>query len=128
MFTHESRENYLERILMLKQKQEVVRSVDLAREMGFSKASISRAVKQLRENRYIVVEKDGNINFTKRGEEYARKIYERHEFFTEFLLFLGVDENTAREDACKLEHALSVDSFRAIKEYIQDAKKCIDEN
>jgi Mn-dependent DtxR family transcriptional regulator len=123
MITHESRENYLEQILMLKEKQDVVHSIDIAKAMNFSKASVSRAIKQLKTNKFITVERNGEINFTKRGLEYAEKIYERHQFFTEFLLSLGVEEKIARDDACRMEHVLSVESYQAIKNFITKHQK-----
>jgi Mn-dependent DtxR family transcriptional regulator len=123
MITHESRENYLEQILMLKEKQDVVHSIDIAKAMNFSKASVSRAIKQLKTNKFITVERNGEINFTKRGLEYAEKIYERHQFFTEFLLSLGVEEKIARDDACRMEHVLSVESYQAIKDFITKHQK-----
>lgn len=123
MITHESRENYLEQILMLKEKQDVVHSIDIAKAMNFSKASVSRAIKQLKTNKFITVERNGEINFTKRGLEYAEKIYERHQFFTEFLLSLGVEEKIARDDACRIEHVLSVESYQAIKDFITKHQK-----
>lgn len=123
MITHESRENYLEQILMLKEKRDVVHSIDIAKAMNFSKASVSRAIKQLKTNKFITVERNGEINFTKRGLEYAEKIYERHQFFTEFLLSLGVEEKIARDDACRMEHVLSVESYQAIKNFITKHQK-----
>lgn len=123
MITHESRENYLEQILMLKEKQDIVHSIDIAKAMNFSKASVSRAIKQLKSNKFITVEKNGEINFTKRGLDYAEKIYERHQFFTEFLLSLGIEEKIAREDACRMEHVLSVESYQAIKNFITKHQK-----
>jgi Mn-dependent DtxR family transcriptional regulator len=123
MITHESRENYLEQILMLKEKQDVVHSIDIAKAMNFSKASVSRAIKQLKINKFITVERNGEINFTNRGLEYAEKIYERHQFFTEFLLSLGVEEKIARDDACRMEHVLSVESYQAIKNFITKHQK-----
>lgn len=122
MITYESRENYLEQILMLKNKQDIVRSIDIAKAMNFSKPSVSRAVKQLKTNKLITVDKSGYIDFTKRGLEYAQKIYDRHVFFTDFLLSLGIDEKHAREDACRLEHVLSVESYQAVRAYIESNK------
>lgn len=119
MFTHESRENYLEQIYILGLRQSRVRSIDLASEMNFSKPSVSRAVKQLKELGFIHIEHNGNIHLTDDGLLYARKIYDRHQFFSDFLLFLGVDERTAQFDACRMEHAISQESYQAIKKYIE---------
>ena len=119
MKLNESSENYLETILMLSQKLPVVRSVDIAESMGFKKSSVSVAMKQLRENDYITVTKAGFIYLTDRGSEEAEMIYERHEFLRTWLMSLGIDEKTATEDACRMEHDISKESFRAIKEYIE---------
>ncbi len=119
MTLNESSENYLETILMLSQKLPVVRSVDIAESMGFKKSSVSVAMKQLRENDYITVTKAGFIYLTDRGSEVAEMIYERHEFLRTWLMSLGIDEKTATEDACRMEHDISKESFRVIKEYIE---------
>lgn len=121
---HESGENYLERILMLKENNQTVRSIDLAKEMNFSKPSVSRAVKQLKESGYITIEDSGYIEFTNAGYQYAKRIYERHQFFTDFLLYLGVEPEIASEDACRIEHVLSVESYLAIKKFVQEKKNC----
>lgn len=118
MTLNESSENYLETILMLSKKLPVVRSVDIAESMGFRKSSVSVAMKQLRENDYITVTKAGFIYLTERGKEVAEMIYERHEFLKTWLISLGIDEKTATEDACRMEHDISKESFRAIKEFI----------
>lgn len=118
MTLNESSENYLETILMLSQKLPVVRSVDIAEHMGFKKSSVSVAMKQLRENEYITVTKSGFIYLTEKGQEVADMIYERHEFLKEWLIRLGVDEKTASEDACRMEHDMSKQSFEAMKKYI----------
>lgn len=119
MTLNESSENYLETILMLSQKLPVVRSVDIAESMGFKKSSVSVAMKQLRENDYITVTKAGFIYLTDQGKEVAEMIYERHEFLRTWLMDLGIDEKTATEDACRMEHDISKESFRVIKEYIE---------
>ncbi len=119
MTLNESSENYLETILMLSKKLPVVRSVDIAESMGFKKSSVSVAMKQLRENNYITVTKAGFIYLTDQGNEVAEMIYERHEFLRTWLISLGIDEQTATEDACRMEHDISQDSFRVIKEYIE---------
>lgn len=118
MTLNESSENYLETILMLGNELPVVRSVDIAERMGFKKSSVSVAMKQLRENDYITVTKAGFIYLTDKGREVAEMIYERHEFLKSWLMRLGIDEKTASEDACRMEHDISKESFRAIKKYI----------
>ncbi len=120
MTLNESSENYLETILMLGNQLPVVRSVDIAESMGFKKSSVSVAMKQLRENDYITVTKAGFIYLTEKGKEVAEMIYERHEFLTSWLVSLGIDEKTATEDACRMEHDISKKSFEAIKKYIAD--------
>lgn len=115
MKIHESAENYLETILMLKKDNGSVRSIDIAHELGFSKPSVSVAMKNLRENGYITVENGGEINLTDAGLEIANKMYERHTLLTGWLTALGVSPETAAEDACKIEHVISVESFEAIK-------------
>lgn len=118
MKLHASGEDYLEAVLILqKQKGEsAVRSIDLARHMGFSKPSISHAVGVLRDGRFLVMDKDGFLHLTERGREVAEKIYERHRFLTEQLIAAGVDEVIAEQDACRIEHAISDTSFRKLKE------------
>ena len=120
MTLNESSENYLEMILMLSKKLPVVRSVDIAENMGFKKSSVSVAMKHLREDDYITVTKPGFIYLTDKGREGAEMIYERHELLTSWLIQLGVDENVAAEDACRMEHDISKESFEAIKKYILD--------
>ena len=118
MHTNESAENYLETILMLSKVRPVVRSVDIAEELGYKKSSISVAMKNLREKEHITVTKEGFIYLTESGREIAEMIYERHELLTNWLVRLGVDEAIASEDACKIEHVLSKESFEAIKKYV----------
>ncbi len=120
MNIHESAENYLETILILSKSLPVVRSVDIANELGFKKSSVSVAMKNLRENGYITVTDAGFIYLTDAGADIASTIYERHEFFSAWLKRLGVDEKTANEDACKMEHYMSCESFAAIKKYVQE--------
>ena len=115
---HESAENYLESILMLSKKLPVVRSIDVANELGFKKSSVSIAMKNLREKEYITVSDAGYISLTPAGKEVAEMIYERHELFTNWLISLGVDAKIAAEDACKMEHVISKESFDAIKKNI----------
>ena len=115
----ESGEMYLETILVLSKEKRVVRSVDVAEHMGFSKPSVSRAVGLLKTGGYIVVDEDGYITLTEAGHEVADKIYERHTVLTDFLSSLGVNAETAAEDACKIEHDISDESFRAIKQLMK---------
>lgn len=115
----ESKENYLETILILHNRNGEVRSVDIAAEMNFSKPSVSIAMKNLREEGCINVDKNGYITLTDSGREIAERVYERHLLFTEWLTSLGVPEEIAAEDACRIEHDLSVESFSAIKAYIK---------
>ena len=117
MHTNESAENYLETILMLSKVRPVVRSVDIAEELGYKKSSISVAMKNLREKEHITVTKEGFIYLTDTGKEIAEMIFERHELLTKWLMSLCVDEAIASEDACKIEHVLSSESFEAIKEH-----------
>lgn len=123
MNVNESAENYLETILILSKTLPVVRSVDIATELGFKKSSVSIAMKNLREKGHITVSDAGYISLTKSGKEIAEMIYERHELFTSWLINLGVDEKTASEDACKMEHVISKESFEAIKRHIPDFQK-----
>lgn len=117
MALQESGEMYLETILILSQKMPAVRSIDICEYMGFSKPSVSRAVGLLKGNGYILVDKDGYITLTASGREVAGKMYERHTWLTQFLVKLGVDEKIASEDACKIEHYISDESFEAIKNH-----------
>ncbi len=123
MTLNESSENYLETILMLSKKLPVVRSVDIAESMGFKKSSVSVAMKHLREAEYITVTKSGFIYLTDAGKEVAEMIYERHELLTSWLVSLGVNEEVAAEDACRMEHDISPESFQAIKKYIAENTK-----
>lgn len=118
MALHESGEMYLETILVLSQKNGVVRSVDISEYMGFSKPSVSRAVGLLKQDNYILVDKDGFITLTAAGREVAEKIFERHTILTKVLMSLGVDAQTAAEDACKIEHDISDTTFQAIKDHL----------
>ena len=117
----ESGEMYLETILILSQKKTQVRSLDVAEHMGFSKPSVSRAVALLKGGGYITVDGDGFLSLTETGAEVAGKIYERHTVLTEFLCSIGVDRQTAAEDACKIEHDISEESFRAIKRLMNES-------
>ena len=117
MQIHESAENYLETILMLSKKLPVVRSVDIANELDFKKSSVSIAMKNLREGGKITVTQAGYIYLTDSGSEIAEMIYERHQWLTNWLISLGVDSNIAAEDACKMEHVISKESFEALKNH-----------
>ena len=118
----ESGEMYLETIYILSKSSDTVRSLDIAEYMGFSKPSVSRAVGVLKNGKYILVDKNGYIALTATGLEIAEKIYERHTLLTEYLIRLGVSEKTAAEDACKIEHDISDESFEAIKRHINKSK------
>ena len=122
MSLQESGEMYLESILVLSKKGPV-RSIDIVEYMNYSKPSVSRAVGILKDGGYITVDKNGYIELTQSGMEIALKIYQRHELLTELLIMLGVDEKTASEDACKIEHHLSDASFEAIKIHVEKYKK-----
>ncbi len=122
MNTNESAENYLETILMLSKRLPVVRSVDISNELGFKKSSVSVAMKNLREKNHITVSDAGFINLTQSGREIAEMIYERHEFLSKWLISLGVPAETATEDACKIEHVLSNESFQAIKDFVKKSQ------
>ena len=115
----ESGEMYLETILVLSQKRNAVRSIDVAEEMSFSKPSVSRAMGILKSGGYIEIDTLGHITLTETGREAAERIYERHRILSEILVRLGVDEKTATEDACKMEHYISDTSFAAIKEHLR---------
>ena len=115
----ESAENYLETIFVLSKKNSFVRSIDIANEMGFTKASISIAMKRLREDEYIMIEHDGAIHLTNKGQDIAEKIYERHQLIAKILMILGVNAETAYKDSCKIEHDLSKESFEKIKKYYE---------
>ena len=121
MKLHASGEDYLEAVLMLQKKNGMVRSVDLARHMGFSKPSISHAVGVLRGGGFLTMDADGSLHLTDIGREVAEKIYERHLFFTEQLVAAGVDQETAEQDACRIEHAISDTSFQKLKEQREKA-------
>ncbi len=117
MHLQESGEMYLETILILSKKNKFVRSLDVAEYMGFSKPSVSRAVGLLKSGGYLTVDGDGHLSLTESGRAVAEKIYDRHILLTRFLVHLGVNEQTAMEDACKIEHDISDESFEAIKKH-----------
>ena len=120
MNLQESGEMYLETIYILSQKTSAVRSLDVAEYTNFSKPSVSRAVRLLKQGGYITVDQEGHLHLTKLGTEIAAKIYERHTLLAELLVRLGVDEKTAADDACKIEHDISDKSFAAIKKYARE--------
>lgn len=120
MKSNESAENYLETILILSHKLPVVRSVDIANELGFKKSSVSIAMKNLREKNHITVTDAGFIYLTDEGKQIAEMIYERHNLLSECLIKLGVAPEIATEDACRIEHVISRESFSALKKYIAD--------
>lgn len=119
MHQSESAENYLETILILSQRLPVVRSVDIAEELNISKPSVSVAMKKLRENECILVSKAGFITLTEKGSSIASSIYERHTFFSNWLISLGIPKETAVADACRMEHDISPESFSAMKQFIE---------
>ncbi len=123
MNIHKSGEDYLEAILMLGKRNGNVRSIDIANELQFKKSSVSVAMKNLRLDNYIVVDENGFITLTEKGFEIANKIYERHTFLTDFLISIGVNEDVAAEDACKIEHDISAESFSALKNYIAETNR-----
>lgn len=118
MRIQESAENYLETILVLHKRQGQVRSIDIATELSFSKPSVSVAMKNLRSNGYIEVNKDGYITLLPKGLEIAEKIYERHTLLTGWLTALGVAQDIAAEDACRIEHVISAETFEALKQHV----------
>lgn len=123
MRLQESGEMYLETIHILSRKQSAVRSLDIAEYMDFSKPSVSRAVRLLKNGGYITVDQNGYITLTDEGQQIAAKIYERHTLLTDMLIRLGVDAETAGKDACKIEHDISDKSFEAIKEHLAHAEE-----
>lgn len=118
MRLQESGEMYLEAIFVLSRERGRVRSIDVSEYLGYSKPSVSRAVGLLKNGEYLTVDPDGSLILTDSGREISEKIYERHTFLTDLLTRMGVSRETAAEDACRLEHAISDESFRAIKEYV----------
>ena len=118
MQIHESAEDYLEAILMLKERMGTVRSIDVVNELGYSKPSISVAMKHLRENGYVLMDEICLLSLTNRGYDIARRVYDRHQVLTKALIDLGVDEKNAATDACKIEHDLSDESFEKIRAHV----------
>ena len=119
MVIHESAEDYLESILVLRERRGQVRSIDVVNELGYSKPSVSIAMKKLRESGYISMDADGNITLNESGLEIASRIYGRHKTITRFFVLLGVDPAVAAEDACKVEHDLSDETFARLKEFVE---------
>lgn len=119
MKIYASGEDYLEAVLVLQKEKGMARSVDLARHMGFSKPSISHAVGVLKNGGFLTVDEDGYLHLTEDGREVAEKIYERHQFFTEQLVAVGVDRETAERDACRIEHAISEETFQKLKASVE---------
>ena len=122
MKTHESSEMYLETILVLSRRNPSVRSIDIVGELDFKKSSVSVAMKKLRENGYIEMDSDGYVKLTETGSAIAETMYERHTLISDWLMHLGVDETISVEDACRIEHVISSESFEAIKKHVE-AKK-----
>ena len=118
MKIHESGENYLESILTLKKKNGSVRAIDIVNDLGFSKPSVSVAMKNLRQKEYITVDNGGNISLTDTGLKIAESVLERHQIITDFFVALGVDPEVAAEDACRMEHVISEESFDALKKHV----------
>lgn len=128
MKTHESAENYLETIFVLGQDGNPVRSIDIVNELGFSKPSVSIAMKNLREKRLVEIDDNGHITLTHEGRQIAESMYERHMLISDWLIYLGVDKKTAVNDACGMEHSMSEQSFVAIKKHIEEWKRDIYKN
>ena len=120
MEIHKSAEDYLEAMLMMKERHGYVRSIDVAEQLGVTKPSVSYATKQLRENGYIVMDEDNYISLTRKGAEIATRIYNRHRTLTEFFTKLGVPQEVAEKDACKVEHDLSPESYQALKDHLEE--------
>ena len=123
MKSNESAENYLETILVLSKKKPVVRSVDIADELGFKKSSVSVAMKNLRQKNLITVADNGDIRLTEEGHKIADKVYERHQLISSWLMMLGVQEKTALHDACRIEHIISEESFQALKRAVHELRE-----
>ena len=123
MKIQESGENYLETILILEQRTGSVRSIDVANELGFTKASVSRAMGILKEAGYLVMEQNGNLDLTETGRQRAEAVYERHTVIADFLqMTLGVDRKVAVQDSCRIEHIISEESFSRIREYVKNCR------
>lgn len=122
MAIQESREMYLETILVLSKKNNVVRAIDIAEYMGYSKPAVSRALGKLRDDKLILTDRDGYIAFTENGRSLAEKVYQKHVFLTKFIMQLGVDEETASADACRIEHVISDKTFEAMIKHAEGRK------
>ena len=122
MVVNESAENYLETILILSRRKQFVRSIDIVNELNFSKPSVSVAMKHLRENGHIVMDEDGYITLTEAGNTIANSIYERHQVISALLMKLGVEDETAKEEACRIEHDISQDTFEKLKVWLLQNK------
>lgn len=120
MKSNESKQDYLERILMLEQYSDKIKAIQLAKSFNFSRASISIALKKLIDEGYVLIDSSQNISLTEEGRKIAEKVYERHQLLTEVFIHIGVDRKTAASDACKLEHDLSDETYNAIKKYYKD--------
>ena len=120
MQIHESAENYLETILILSKRNPNVRAIDIAAELGFSKPSVSIALKKLRENGYVLVNEDSGISLTEIGKTIAEQTLEKHEYLSTWLISIGVTPEIAREDACRIEHVMSTESFDKLKEFVKE--------
>lgn len=123
MKIRKSSEDYLEAMLVMQERHGYIRSIDIAAELNVTKPSVSYATKRLRENGYITMDKEGLITLTDMGLEIAESMYERHRLLTQFFVRLGIDEKVAREDACKIEHDLSEETFQAIKRHAEESIK-----
>lgn len=123
MKTHESEEMYLETILLLQKKHSVVRSVDVVEELGYAKSSVSRAVNLLVSKGYVTMNEAGELTLTESGEQKAAGIYERHQVITEFFIELGADSAVAEENACRIEHVISEELFRLVKDRVKRGKE-----
>jgi len=120
---HEAAENYLETILVLQKRNGTVRSSEVARELGFSKPTVSQYMKSFRENGYVTADSEGSLSLTRKGLEIAERIYERHVLIARFLMALGVDEETALADSCKMEHDISEQSFRCLQRHLKQLEE-----
>ncbi len=126
MKMQESPEDYLEAIYMLSLKQQEVRSIDIARHLGYSKPSVSVAMKRLRENGFVLMDDNGFLTLTPEGRAIATRVYERHEVISRYLISIGINEETAQKDACRMEHVISEETFQKIKELYKQTRVAAD--
>ncbi len=126
MKMQESPEDYLEAIYMLSLKQQEVRSIDIARHLGYSKPSVSVAMKRLRENGFVLMDDNGFLTLTPEGRAIATRVYERHEVISRYLISIGINEETAQKDACRMEHVISEETFQKIKELYKQTQVAAD--